>query len=175
MWRTSLAACLSDVGRWNKRSSGSFKRLSPCCRGSLCCMRPPVELFCQTSTRGRKAWASYWLPPSRLLTVFICTSSLRCCRPPRCFLSLEADAMPLRLIPHFCADVVCSACRGSRSTFLATKGTCSSLLEAALSVYGARQLAACTELTLSGNEPERQWRSARGFSHLACKSLKAET
>lgn len=47
---------------------------------------------------------------------------------------------------------------GGRSTFLATKGTSSGLLEAALTVYGSKQLAACTELTLSGDEPGREWR-----------------
>lgn len=47
---------------------------------------------------------------------------------------------------------------GNRSTFLATKGTSSGLLEAALTVYGSKQLAACTELTLSGTEPGREWR-----------------
>ncbi|XP_026190539.1 mismatch repair endonuclease PMS2 [Cyclospora cayetanensis] len=49
---------------------------------------------------------------------------------------------------------------GGRSTFLATKGTSSGLLEAALSVYGAKQLAACSELMLSGTEPGREWRLA---------------
>ncbi|KAL8455604.1 hypothetical protein Emag_000599 [Eimeria magna] len=48
--------------------------------------------------------------------------------------------------------------RGGRSTFLATKGTSSGLMEAALTVYGSKQLAACTEIKLSGNEPGREWR-----------------
>ncbi|KAL8445789.1 hypothetical protein Emed_005345 [Eimeria media] len=47
---------------------------------------------------------------------------------------------------------------GGRSTFLATKGTSSGLMEAALAVYGSKQLAACTEIRLSGNEPGREWR-----------------
>ncbi|KAL8438824.1 hypothetical protein Efla_003861 [Eimeria flavescens] len=47
---------------------------------------------------------------------------------------------------------------GGRSTFLATKGTSSGLLEAALTVYGSKQLAACTEIKLSGNQPGREWR-----------------
>ncbi|KAL8435568.1 hypothetical protein ACSSS7_002413 [Eimeria intestinalis] len=47
---------------------------------------------------------------------------------------------------------------GGRSTFLATKGTSSGLMEAALAVYGSKQLAACTEIKLSGKEPGREWR-----------------
>ncbi|KAL8272375.1 hypothetical protein Esti_003665 [Eimeria stiedai] len=47
---------------------------------------------------------------------------------------------------------------GGRSTFLATKGTSSGLMEAALTVYGSKQLAACTEIKLSGDEPGREWR-----------------
>ncbi|PHJ18640.1 dna mismatch repair c-terminal domain-containing protein, partial [Cystoisospora suis] len=46
----------------------------------------------------------------------------------------------------------------STVTLLNTRGTASKLIDAACSVYGARLIQQCTQISLAGHQPNREWK-----------------